>query len=599
MQLARKNGLAVQADTYTLTFPNDRPFVYVDDASGKRWAELFVISSAHPAHAQGDTVRIHPWEIVELPGEIILTLRAESSVWKNKVYRLRCRPSRFVYEMEIEGKGMLSEVNYFGGYYSGQARWGSGFFWSGQHFKQGFSPEPNADEAIYFSPFGESAINLTGVPLPGKSDWFFTPPPFCFAFEGANGWMSMGVEAAARENRFTEYRFHAQQSSFYLSLAYEGHTRVDGKYQLPSIGFDFCPDEYAALDSHVKALRAAGHVRASAAEKKPAWWYEPIFCGWGAQCYHAAIDKRPAPEYARQGLYEGWLKTLEEHDIAPGMITIDDKWQASYGENRADQNKWPDLRGFIDRQHARGRRVLLWLKLWDPEGVPAGECITNSCGLPLAVDPSNLAYERRLRVSVRNMLAEWGYKADGFKIDFSARVPSGPGIHTYGDVWGLELMKLYLRIIYDEVKKTKPDALVIAHTPHPYLADVLDMVRLNDINTNTDVNKAMTHRARVARIACPDAIVDTDNWPITNKAAWREYVRLQPELGVPSLYYASHIDSTLEPLDAADYQLIQETWARHRAKVRRATGPLTAPKRETAPLGQLVREKPRFAPGNA
>ncbi|MDF2814826.1 MAG: family 31 glycosyl hydrolase, alpha-glucosidase, partial [Paenibacillus sp.] len=167
---------------------------------------------------------------------------------------------------------------------------------------------------------------------------------------------------------------------------------------------------------------------------------------------------------------------------------------------------------------------------------------------------------------VRRMLsqADGAYNADGFKIDFSARIPSGPGIRLHGNTWGLELMKLYLFILYDEAKKVKQDALIMSHTPHPYLADVVDMIRLNDINTGKPVNRAMTHRAKVAAAALPNAVIDTDNWPIANKATWREYVRLQPELGVPSLYYASHIDSTQEPLTEDDYALIRESWARAR-----------------------------------
>jgi hypothetical protein len=119
-------------------------------------------------------------------------------------------------------------------------------------------------------------------------------------------------------------------------------------------------------------------------------------------------------------------------------------------------------------------------------------------------------------------------------------------------------MRLYLETIYLEAKHVKPDSLFIAHAPHPYLADVLDMVRLNDINRDKDTLAAMTLRARVARIACPDAIIDTDNWPVTDLASWRAYPRLQPELGVPSLYYVSHIDSTREPLGLEDYQLIRD-----------------------------------------
>ena len=43
----------------------------------------------------------------------------------------------------------------------------------------------------------------------------------------------------------------------------------------------------------------------------------------------------------------------------------------------------------------------------------------------------------------------------------------------------------------------------------------------------------MTHRARVATAACPEALIDTDNWPVTDRASWREYLRVQPTLGAP------------------------------------------------------------------
>jgi len=182
----------------------------------------------------------------------------------------------------------------------------------------------------------------------------------------------------------------------------------------------------------------------------------------------------------------------------------------------------------------------------------------------LAADATNPQYQARLREAVRRMLSPEGYDADGFKIDFTARIPSGPNLKTYGGTWGLELMKLYLGIIYDEAKQTKPDALVITHTPHPYLADVTDMIRLNDMNR--DVLRAMEMRARVVRIACPEALIDTDNWRIPDKATWREYTKLQPTLGVPALYYATHIDSTHERLDTEDYALVRETWERYRAE---------------------------------
>ncbi|MBI5671439.1 MAG: hypothetical protein HZC41_25895 [Chloroflexi bacterium] len=567
MQLSQENrSYTLTTRLYTLTCATDRPYMYLDDADGNRLADLFVMSSVNPAHGRDDTVRNSSWQAEERPDEVVLSIQADSSYWKSKSYRFRCWEDGFQYEIEVEGQGDLYEVNYFGGYYSALPRWGSGFFWSGHRFEKGFNPEPTTDENYYFLPGGGSAIDISGVPLPGKAGWFFTPPPYCFGLKTPTGWMSMGIEAEAGQNRYTDYWYRGQQSGFCLLLSYEGHTSVKGRYLLPAVSVDFGQDEYDVLRQHVQTLQRRGYVQSAPARQKPEWWYEPIFSGWGAQCYLSAARGEPAPKYAQQSLYEGFIQTLTGHNIAPGIIVIDDKWQACYGTNEADPDKWPDMKGFVKAQHDAGRKVLLWLKAWDPEGVPLSECIVNAGGLPLAFDPTNPAFERRLREQVQRMLCPDGYDADGFKIDFTARIPTGPHIHTYGDVWGLELMKLYLKIIYEEAKRAKPDALIMAHTPHPYLADVVDMIRLNDINTGKDVNNAMQHRARVARIACPNAIIDTDNWPITNRDAWRKYVRLQPELGVPSLYYASHIDTTQEPLDEDDYQLIRDAWARHRRR---------------------------------
>jgi hypothetical protein len=572
---------SLKTAAYRLECAGDRPYARLAGPDGETIAELFVPSSVNAVHGRDDSTSLGEWRTVDLGDHMAFELDATSSVWRRKTYRFRCWEERISYEVEVEGEGGIASVDYFGGYSSARLRWGSGFFWSGGRFLQGFNPEPTVAERYHFAPSESSVIDTTGVPLAGHDGWFFTPPPFCFGLQHQGGWLALGVEARPGENRFNELHYRSHRDGFHLTLPYELPVEVEGRYLLPAIGFDFVaepaepeavpatsdpfelPGEYRALARHVHSLRGQRLVPSAAPGPRSAWWSAPIFCGWGAQCHLASQGERRAPDEARQENYQAFLDRLEENGLAPGTVVLDDKWQSTYGGNRVDEEKWPDLKGFIAGQHRLGRKVLLWLKAWDPEGVPVEECVTNAAGQPVAVDPTNPAFERRFRESIRTMLSPEGYGADGFKLDFTARIPASPGLHLQDQrVWGLELMRRYLEILHGEAKAVKPDALLMTHTPHPYLADVLDMIRLNDINTGSDVPRAMTHRARVARIACPEAVIDTDNWPVTDKTTWRAYLELQPELGVSSLYYVSHIDSTGEALDDDDYRLIRESWQR-------------------------------------
>lgn len=575
MYLTNENArLQLTASNYRLTLLPDRPFADLESPSGKKVASLFLFAGVHGSGGQEDTTSIGTWQVIQQSeDEIVLENTVQSSLWRRKAIRVRCQPQRFSYEIEVEGQGEITEIDYFGGYYSAEIRWGSGYFWSGQHFDCGFNPEPVTDEINTFEPSAGSQIDISGVPIPGKGSWFFTPPPYCFAFHSGENWLSMGIEAEPGNNLYSDYRYRGGLGCFALNLTYRAV--VDGVRRLPAVGIDFGSDQYAVIERHCDALRQQRYAPALQSRSLPAWWRSPIFCGWGAQCYLASVDRKPAPRYSRQEHYESFLKVLEAEQVLPGMIAIDDKWQAAYGTNVVDTEKWPDLRGFVDVQHSQRRRVLLWLKFWDPEGLPPEETVQNAAGKPLACDPTNPLFERRLRASVRMMLSDdpGSYNADGFKIDFSARIPNGPGLRLHdAKIAGLELMRRYLEIIYSEAKVVKPDSLVMAHTPHPYLADVIDMIRLNDINTGKDINRAMQHRTHIARIACPQAIIDTDNWPMTDKAAWRSYMQVQGSLGVPSLYVATHIDTTQEPLLPEDYELIRSTWAAYRVAQPDLTG---------------------------
>jgi hypothetical protein len=301
------------------------------------------------------------------------------------------------------------------------------------------------------------------------------------------------------------------------------------------------------------------------------WWREPLFCGWGAQCHLASHDGRRAPDQATQANYDAFLEALEREDVVPGTIVIDDKWQEAYGTNLPDAAKWPDLRGWIARRHQQGQRVLLWWKAWDPEGLDPELCVCTPDGSPVAVDPTNPRTQQVIRNSMHALLSPDGLDADGLKVDFTARTPSGAALTLHGETWGIALLHELLRVMYEGAKAAKPDALVITQTPHPGFVDVTDMIRLNDMLRLDDagpyppVVPQMRHRAAVAQAACPELLLDTDDWAVPNMETWREYLDVKLELGVPALYYATHLDVSGEAFAADDYAALRDAWARWRS----------------------------------
>ncbi|MBA2529585.1 MAG: hypothetical protein H0V19_06415 [Euzebyales bacterium] len=551
---ARDDGLVVRAPSYVLWLPAGKPYALLADRDGAPWAELFLAPSLHTRSALDDTTRLHPARVEATADGQRVTIDADSTAWTSKRVTLDCHPRRLRLSVAVTGEGQLTDVHLLGGYYCGDGRHGSGFFQSGADFRSVFNPEPWGSERRAL-PAGESTVlDVMGGPVPGKEHWFFTPPPFCLAVSRCappdppdelppGPWLVMGLAAAGGEQHFTALHYEAVEAAFSFRLAYEGQTPVSGSFSAPSLLFEpDAPDPYAGIRGYVAALRDLGYLGPATRAARPAWWSRPIFCGWGSQCILARTSGGLPRDYATQADYDAFLAALDSRDLDPGTVVLDDKWQDAYGTCAADPEKWPDLRGWIDARHREGRRVLLWWKAWDREGIPDDQCVRNAAGTPLASDPSNPAYEAGLRASVRRMLGPDGYDADGLKVDFSARTPSGPGLHRHGRQWGVELLHRLLAILYEEAKRTKPDALVMTHAPNPHFADVTDMIRLNDVNTRAAVVPQMTHRASVVAAACPELLVDTDNWPMADAESFRQYVRAQPRLGVPSLYYATHID---------------------------------------------------------
>lgn len=437
---------------------------------------------------------------------------------------------------------------------------------------------------------------------------WLSPPPFAYGFLSEQECITCGVAAKQGEYNFLSFDYNGEGGPRF-ALTYEGHTVVDGEMILPSLMMSFgIAEKNDALARYIELLKQHQFLDTPTDKSIPAWWYEPIFCGWGQMRYDYRRDHDGHENgnfinvtyYCTEQIYRNYIETMDSQQINPGTIIIDMGWAEYPALHTPSKNRWHDLRTFIDEQHQRGRKVLLWYTPVVTSGLPIEACMTLH-GKPVCPDPTSPAYQAILADEIYYMIsdAEGCLNADGFKIDFTQNTPSENGrfisyindfwglineendkylypplaertelIQTHGNKWGVEILRAYIDLIYQNMKKHKADSVLITHTANPYFADVVDILRLNDLDGNCqDVLGVMQNRARIARMCNPNWLIDTDNDLMIDKDRWRKYIQLQPELGIPDTYYISAIANSCEIFDTDDYNLLRQIWATYREQI--------------------------------
>ncbi len=440
-------------------------------------------------------------------------------------------------------------------------------------------------QTVYLGMGGEHRDTIFG------RQWMYTPPPLVFPFRSGNEWFGVALSAPRGKNLFSGWTYRPSASDRTDMLLGPGGARTPSAFDL-EVHFDgYCRDEGHVVSIHVLAegkktplevvkwysqtLRDMDRAP-SPARDNVTWWKEPMLCAWGEQCNQAhAKDPLhwmgdPVTMYETQNNQTVWLETLESHGVPVGLVSMSDKWQLHRERLIPDVLKYPNLRGFVDEQHAKGRKVIAWFGLWRVDDPPPSWCIRADNGEKLTADPESPGYSAQLTDGVRELISSNGYDIDGFFIDFTSDLPVRENLVRSGSLWGVELLHHYVKLIHDAAKAVKPDAMLMTHCCNPYFADVTDVLRLNDwAYKRSDVVEQARYRQGIAS-AVSDWLINTDNWFMYDVNEWRRYLEVQPELGIPASWFVNGVwgdgSRSYEPFTQDDYRKWASLWTEYREK---------------------------------
>jgi len=652
MQITKSNNLEIQTQCCTFTVLPERPGYVKLVFQNRVGAEFFVASGCDRDDLIDELIEIGQPEVSESPGAVRVKFTAKTTAWDKAEFIFDIDDERVVYHYRVYGSGNLENVRFYEGFLKDDPRMDEKFYpyfcGPGRHkalhrpvkefmqsskplFSNVYSYGINSCDKRILGFYEDMNIRVNGDRHYYGGDWLATPAPFLFLIgeKEEDEWVTLGLAVKPKENRFMGYRYVGGEG-FGLELDYMGQTEVNGEWESPKIMMEIAgPDKYSTLEKYVNYLMKEKCVKAVDRSNTPKWWKLPIFGGWGEQVFRSnrwpnffsgqydGWETDDTHIFCTQQFYEESLAKLEAKGINPGILIVDNRWFDDKSMLDVDNELWPNLKGFIKAQHAKGRKVILWNSPWSVCMSAKGKTVPmewhmyvdenelydlhidtdifyKQCNMehkkirkyyPLPApthtdanwrylaDPQHPEYIKMIKEKIHYLLSPEGLDADGFEFDYTHFLPKFRGTKPIAGSdrvtdWGVESLYTMIKLYYDAAKEAKPDSLIISHTFNPYFNDVVDMLRLQDIYTdNRSVVDQMGHRAYIAKAVCKGCNIHTDQHPMPSLEAWREYALYQPMIGNPCLYYVTGIETTHEEFEESDYRMIRESWDKYRSQI--------------------------------
>ncbi|MBV8115511.1 MAG: hypothetical protein JO300_12275, partial [Silvibacterium sp.] len=424
-------------------------------------------SPSSEEHLSGVAYSLHKSEA----GSFELTATAKSTLWTDRRFEWHFFPDRIEFQQFASGSGKLGRCYFLSNGVSGLWDNGAtdGYAWNTAIYADRyFAPNPNHANQFEFNIAMPQTLGFSvGRQESSREDFrpermtgIFAPPPLFLAFNLDKSWTGIGIGTKPGDYSFPALEYSGSRyagASFYID--YMGYRTADGGFASPVLDINMAWSPIDALQSYTSWLTAKQFATVSVI-KDVYWHHLPIFCGWAEQTVESVPLGEAPNKLSTQANYERWLATLEQRGLRVGTIVIDDKWQQGYGTFEVDQQKWPDLKGFIAAQHAKGRHVVLWVPVAHSDGIPSSLCV-NYQGKCVIADVGKPEYEAWLRPRIRHLVQDLG--VDGFKEDW-VNTPAAPGLPLTEPAIGIEFVRRFQSILYSETHHWKPDALVETQT---------------------------------------------------------------------------------------------------------------------------------------
>lgn len=512
--------------------------------SGKMQPALVVASAGEPAHRQcqpgkpstprseGSRVRID-YEGVNGTGRLSITWRFdEHGVWTEPV----------IYEAPA-GHDVVS-LHYFADVKAGIPI---------PALHASFLVVPGISEASTVSPIVRDDVSLSesvwlgrGSSAPGPSQqWGLPVHYFCgFSVDTSNG--GRNSFTSGRSAAFTcgladlpggdlYLQLDSGKSSMWVDYRSDlwNHMRGPGSISLgATLYWSIAPNYYDAIAGYYQGLLRAGVIRrAQPSAKKLAVALTPQFCAWTAE-----VDRDKAGQHQDEAFLNEIYDELKASGLKVGMLSIDDKWEGSYGNLRHSADRLPHFEEFLNRVHSEGYKVGLWAALMRCEhpadmGLTTEHMLKRADGQPFFVgswdektkyyimDFTQPEVAKVLEDVARKFIRT--YKPDLLKFDFGYEMPSvanaAPRDKTFT---GERLMRKGLDVLINAMRKENPDLVVMYYNLSPLFLDYFDLYSPDDLFENAgeydiEANRRFFFSSLLGQLGIPTYSSSGYDWACT------------------------------------------------------------------------------------